>query len=186
MTSHCPSFLPRAPLPHAPKVARAQIWGKDDKRRTSLGHGSDWSQVDGTHDERVAIKKRLGKNRVVGMYSFGYDAAAKGLHFYARMEGGTPKKVILTFDCLGDNAADDTGFTPDDVVLSIDAFVPAKGGNYELDRFIPFSELKGFDAAPGARLPFAIRFEATAKDEKGVFPVAVGSDKNGIVLVLPE
>ena len=108
-------------------------------------------------------------------YSVGYDPERKGLLFTGWMSNvKTPEKVLLEFDPKNDDEFDETGFSPDNVRYELSEWHERENGQRYVEKFIPFSDLKGWDARPGSTIGMGVLAYATCADTNGEFRAACG------------
>ena len=119
--------------------------------------------------------RRLEGRQMSFAYSVGYDSERKGLLFTGWMSNvKAPEKVLLEFDPKNDDEFDETGFSPDNVRYELSDWLERPNGQRYVEKFIPFSELTGWDARPGSTMGMGILAYATCADTNGEFRAACG------------
>ena len=130
----------------------------------------------GLDSKTLAENRTRLKGKPMNMvYSVGYDPERRGLLFTGWMSNvKTPEKVLLEFDPKNDDAFDETGFSHDNVRYELSDWLTRENGQQYVEKFIPFSDLKGWDARPGSTIGMGVLAYATCADTNGEFRAACG------------
>ena len=161
--------------PDPPIEGWARKAGEESRFLPSAFFSTQWQGWGLDPKTLAANRERLGKRQMSFVYSVCYDPDGKSLLFTGWMSNvKTPEKVLLEFDPKNDDAYDETGFSPDNVRYELSDWQRRQDGTAYVERRIPFSELKGWNARPGSVIGLGILAYATCEDGNGEFRAGCG------------